>query len=1314
MLKSKKLQHKNMDALFSMILVGLFVYANLATAKQCKGNGALNIGPFHSSSASLVVNFPSAVSFSNVPYVFVWARGRSKHNGLFRAQVTSIDLFRFNVTVNRYDTLSRDWITSLTLHWEVQIECSMVKSVQGNSAEHNRRRYNATAFIMKRVNFPSSVRYTRVPMVYAWVRVKGRRDNNYIAKVTTVDLMGFDVIITKVRLNRGPWDSSLSLQWKIRDMPSMTVVPPPPLLGLRQGQITFYQRYEHILEIYAWARSPTNLIPRKRYKVNIRSASNTGFTFTIRNLNPFDFNENHSLHLHWSVHQKANSEYVTKMVGHGNYSSIVDIPPSTWLTTPTITETSENVFDIFGRDIHFSIVRQMLHEATDRIFPVNKTTESEAPFEVALRGDCIYLDQNVTLQGLKKLTIHARKFVSNGSYLTLKAPQICEQIEGSRCLYLGKAETSLDGANGKHGIASPLVQVYVKQTVGNVNFRTEATDGIVGEGGGNGAAGQVGPTARNIPVGDTTPHRYLKNCVIVKGLPGLRGGNGVDGAKAGLPGKGGISKRVILITQYIAGLIRLTQRPGKGGSPAEHGYGGDRGYGGEGGCGRGCRKACEDVSKWGTRYECTVPFPDCSDSSHGVAGPPGDAGLDGFNIYPVQKHGADGIVEKPILRQVGNLKEWFVSDTELLNLIRRRGELLFQRNNKEEALDIFSFLASVTNVGSTLNQQASWRQTLLERGLDYYGNNEIYAPNLSWNYLKTRLNELLVAGRTYEMAYDNVKDKIDNMMFVKEVMEDAVKVDLTKSQRELRHKRMALATEKSLYVKSVRQVEKMMVEEQREIKNLTVHVIIEKNEEDSRRIGNIFLDLISVFFGFVTSPIAKNPQLAYDSFIRIFQKFDSAQGCSTPTLDEAKSTLQTRLNFAAAYGKMKNIDFSTMDVSAVPEIMRSKLGKNRGKLLLELGCLFDREHKSKMVKSLETVLDDFFRDGDLRITLINKIIDLEVQLKEISHKLDVATQWKSDMDNALHSTIDDIPMSVKRKFTELVFSLYQEHEIMITRSLYELAKAYQFMSLWKFDALVNYDNVYGDLPFISNLGSLNGMFHFEQIKQRLESERNRFLNAISTTSGAGSHTYTLLREFDYATYPKLFALLRKKGRFVVHLDLDPSNAATTGCVSCYNARLISIYVEVNGSAQPPTVSSRIYVKVAHMGDSYFLLPLSDGNTTVVRYQQKPENIAGGHVVYFNKNQLVTSILDPSLNEKFEQSEGNRFCHDYTRAQDFFGGQLCKSPYATYTITVPRRRRLQCHRHVSGTNCRDLDFTRFENVRIFMKIRAWSDYPSPPN
>ncbi|XP_076802017.1 uncharacterized protein LOC143446312 [Clavelina lepadiformis] len=627
----------------------------------------------------------------------------------------------------------------------------------------------------------------------------------------------------------------------------------------------------------------------------------------------------------------------------------------------------------------------------------------------------------------------------------------------------------------------------------------------------------------------------------------------------------------------------------------------------------------------------------------------------------------------------------------------------FPKNKTDKALETFSFLTSVTNQESSFHQQVLLRKSALEQGFDFYGNSDKYAPNLGWKYLRRRVTRLITSGKTYETSYNSLKNKIDNAKLAAETLRDAANINIARSKRKLRYERSDLRNERTVYLKSLRQLDKTMKKEQQEIKRLLPKVIQEHNQEEKRRQGSIIMDFFSALLGFPSAYAGSNPHLAFDSARKIFQMFESNPGCSVPTLNEAKATLQMRLDFA----------FHNTS-AAVPIIMSSNLAKSRGKLLQEFSCLLDKEGRNNSFKSLKRLLDDFFRDGDFRISLINKLINFDLQIKQVSYQIGLLRECQNAVDTIVQLSTNNIPMTIKQTFTDLLYSVYQQNEATIIRSLYELAKGYQFMSLWKFDALKNYVNAYGDQSLTSNLGSLNGMFHFEQILQTLEDDRNRFLNLISTTAGAGAHTYTVLRELYQVTHPGVFDLLHNEGRFTVHLNLDPNITITTGCSSCYNARLISIYVEITGSAQPTGVPSRIYVKVAHMGDSYFLLPLSNGEDTVVHFQQKPENIDGGHVIYFNRKQLVTSVTDLSLREKFQQSEGNRFCHEYNRAQDFFGGQICKSPYASYTITVPRDRTLNCTRHVSGKNCQELDFTRFEKIRIFMKASAWSSYVTPPN
>ncbi|XP_076802019.1 uncharacterized protein LOC143446314 [Clavelina lepadiformis] len=267
-------------------------------------------------------------------------------------------------------------------------------------------------------------------------------------------------------------------------------------------------------------------------------------------------------------------------LGSNSYVSY-NIPPVTWLNSPTVTKISEYQFDIFGREIHFSVVNQQLHEITKGQFPVKQTTETESHFEVTLRGDCVFLDDDVTLQGLKKLRVYARKFVSNGQTLTLQAPQVCHHIESGRCSYLRKAGLPSNGADGKPGIASPLVEINVQRVEGNIEIISEGSDGNRGEDGGDGRDGEDGEERRSLDTEGYPCRRQKKTsfwnpfrCDDKIGYPGSQGGNGENGHRAGRSGSGGDSKKITLNTKYIFGSFKVTQRSGDGGPPARHGYGG--------------------------------------------------------------------------------------------------------------------------------------------------------------------------------------------------------------------------------------------------------------------------------------------------------------------------------------------------------------------------------------------------------------------------------------------------------------------------------------------------------------------------------------------------------------------------------------------------------------------------------------------------------------------------------------------------------------------------------------------------------------------
>ncbi|CAK8687898.1 unnamed protein product [Clavelina lepadiformis] len=870
---------------------------------------------------------------------------------------------------------------------------------------------------------------------------------------------------------------------------------------------------------------------------------------------------------------------------------------------------------------------------------------------------------------------------------------------------MGRARNGMPGRNGKNGIPSCVVEIYVDNIEGDVTIKSQAGDGNKGQDGGNGGDGVVGSKTHELPKCSDT------KC-ITNGLPGGKGQNGGDGQRAGRSGTGGTSKKLTLIAGRVSGMIKVIRTAGNGADGAKMGLGAPGGKGGEGGC----SISCMEFFRLGRPMQVfcgrTLYATICTD--RGPNGEPGDQGRDGVDIYGPPRKGAEGTIEPSDVR-IGKMKARFSGEIDLLKLIYRRGEYSFLKNQTDEALDVFSFLMKVTEEGSLMHRKASMLKTALENGFDFYGNAKYYAPVSDWNYYSERSKNLLLTGKAFEDAFNNVRNKINDVKQLSWALKLPINIGHKRSKEALADELDVQNSQKRVYINSLKEIEEMMRNEHQEIRKLLPEVIEQKKKE----MAFDLLDLFSAFTGFIFGVAGADSGAVISSAISIAKIFSVEPRCKAPSIAAAQSTLQDGVKFAfqSANVDYHNFDLSDIDVKAIPIIMQSKLARNKRKLFHEFSCLLDTTKKSDKVELLQRVFEDFFGDADFRISIINKIINIQIQITTIEDQLASIAEAQSALDTIIDSSINNIPMSIKVTFTDKIFNLYQQQEAEIMRSLYNLAKAYQFLSLWKFDALDNYMNVYGDRSMINNLdGTLTGIAHLQSIKNELEYKRKDFIKMLETSAGIGSNSYKLWRKFNKATQPSMFKALNETGRFTINIELDPEDITKIGCDSCYNGRLVSMYVELTGSEQPASVPDNIYLKVAHMGNSYFLLPLSDGKKKSVYFQQKPQNVHGGNVMSFDRKNLMTSTNDDSLDEILHNSlGGNKFCRLEINSDKFYGGQMCRSPYATYTVTVPKTSTLSCDvaRGITGTNCKDLDYSKFDEVRVYAYVRSFSSYPAPP-
>ncbi|CAK8687902.1 unnamed protein product [Clavelina lepadiformis] len=392
------------------------------------------------------------------------------------------------------------------------------------------------------------------------------------------------------------------------------------------------------------------------------------------------------------------------------------IPPKNWLFTAPIVKISTNAYGVFGREIYISDVDVMLTNYIRKNggdFPLYYSTASEAPYEVIIQADTLYLDQRISWQGLKKLKILARRLISNKQELHLTAPSVCERIEINPekrpgvpryfCVWsFSPAMPGKTARSGKNGIPSCVIEIYVGSIEGEITIINQASDGIQGEEGRHGVRGVDAATQTKLP----ECILILSPLCIVPGLPGVRGQNGGDGQRAGRSGTGGTSKKLTLIAGRVSGMVKVIRTAGNGGEGAKMGIGAPGGKGGIGGCDVRCIHPVGfgSVEIVYMRYVCgsTIKSKDCT--HRGPVGESGDWGRDGEDIYGPPQKGADGTLEASDLR-IGNMKSWFSGENELLKLIYRRGEYSFLKNQTDEALDVFSFLMKVLEEGSSMHRR---------------------------------------------------------------------------------------------------------------------------------------------------------------------------------------------------------------------------------------------------------------------------------------------------------------------------------------------------------------------------------------------------------------------------------------------------------------------------------------------------------------------------------------------------------------------------------------------------------------------------------
>jgi len=209
--------------------------------------------------------------------------------------------------------------------------------------------------------------------------------------------------------------------------------------------------------------------------------------------------------------------------------------------------------------------------------------------------------------------------------------------------------------------------------------------------------------------------------------------------------------------------------------------------------------------------------------------------------------------------------------------------------------------------------------------------------------------------------------------------------------------------------------------------------------------------------------------------------------------------------------------------------------------------------------------------------------------------------------------------------------------------------------------------------------------------------------------------------FDNVNNKPMFDELAAKKRTTFSINIEKS------CPTCYNVRLLKIYIELYGTEnQPDNVPGKVHLKVRHLSGSYFRV----GNTTK-EYRQP---LGSFREVTFNR----FSISDEAKCEQKLKEGRKPTCHTYCVTEDdsrleqmctnplnklgsakentLLGMEECRSPFGTYELQIPVDDSLECDvMGITNTNCKALDLTKFTHMNVWTHFFYWSgEYPEGPD
>ncbi|KAL9982967.1 hypothetical protein ACROYT_G005082 [Oculina patagonica] len=907
------------------------------------------------------------------------------------------------------------------------------------------------------------------------------------------------------------------------------------------------------------------------------------------------------------------------------------------------------------------------HLRTQKNVNFEDTQERPNSIELEVLADTVYVRGDIKMRGIKKLTTYSRKvsFVKD-SRLDVRAPSLSQDLP--------ILPPGTDGDDGKHGVHGPTVKIFADTAAGYMNIIPSGGNGKPGQSGANGHPGDNSmdkrPDKTNADCNDNAKKNIYGRTYDCKkthlpGTRGVQGGAGGDGGYAGNSGNGGNAGRQTINVRKVRGKVELKTCRGTGGQAATNGVGGEA----------------------------------------------------------VVSAGSDGQVEGTYLEELDlsrSAKDQY--PLSLIKLMTRYAEDLIWANKIPLAEAVLNFIVTLTeekSEASEFRKVAKWRLGFLnEEGFDRFGRNELFAPLMKWETFKEQVENIKDHAKAYEDAYNGIQASVERQDGIREVMEalpEAAKIQVDKEIERLVEAKRIAESEKGAYVSSIKELEASMRSSLEEI----IAQLPDVYEEAQFNQQDLFVILQGVtgFFGGIAG---KDPFDSIGAALEVAGHF--ATKCNTGTLQENLDNVEKWLTFGKEYSALEDssdLDFDKMDVGSVPEVMQANLEMNKEGLAADLVCMFEERLLPHKKAKLDEQIQRFFIAGAARIDLIAKVIDLDNEIGGLNFDIPNLEETSNAIQSLGETGDAPIADNIQQTFLDDLLTSYGTMETSFTKHLLQFYKGFEFRTLWNVDdTLAQFERTAAEAA--AGTGSLQGVLQLTKALEEIESLESKGRKCFTKFRySTNTHKWS----FDNTKNAGMFEELHNTGKTSFTMKLSHS------CDTCFNVRLLKMYVELYGeedeSNSNNNMPAKVYLKLRHMSGAFFRD--SSGQSKEFRVP-----LASLRNFVFNRFAITNSAKCNEEKKKgisdslfCMEEDDYRFqpmcCHylsDAPCSDVLLGAEECTSPFGTYQLSMPIDDQASCetgNSPITDKNCKDFDRSIYTRMNVWIHYLYWTDsYPTGPD